>query len=176
MGRNFIGALCSAVLIGSFVLAGSAVAQQKTTKECNSEWTAKKAANQTTGLKKKDFMATCLGTAPPATATKPAQNSTAKPAGAAAPPATPPAATKPGSTTTTKPAKGQAATGAGQFATEAQAKSHCPQDTVVWVNLESKIYHYGGNKSYGTTKSGTYMCEADTAKAGYRAAKSEKRP
>jgi hypothetical protein len=66
--------------------------------------------------------------------------------------------------------------GANQFSTEAQAKSHCPSDTVVWVNLESKIYHYSSNKNYGNTKSGDYMCEGDTAAAGFRAAKNEKHP
>jgi hypothetical protein len=65
---------------------------------------------------------------------------------------------------------------AGQFATEAQAKARCPADTVVWVNLDSKIYHFAGYKSYGTTKSGAYMCERDTVAGGFSAAKNEKHP
>jgi hypothetical protein len=64
----------------------------------------------------------------------------------------------------------------GQFATDAAAKAHCPTDTVVWVNLSSKVYHFAGTRDYGHTKSGTYMCEKDTAAAGYRAAKNEKHP
>ena len=44
---------------------------------------------------------------------------------------------------------------------------------MVWVNLESKVYHYEGDRWYGTTKSGKYMSEADAMKAGYRAAKTE---
>jgi hypothetical protein len=67
-------------------------------------------------------------------------------------------------------------TGAGQFATEAQAKARCPQDTVVWVNLDSKIYHFAGYKDYGNTKTGAYMCEGNTAAGGFRAAKNEKHP
>jgi hypothetical protein len=52
----------------------------------------------------------------------------------------------------------------------------CPADTVVWVKLDSKIYHYSTNRNYGHTKSGAYMCEKDTAAAGVRAAKNEKHP
>jgi hypothetical protein len=59
----------------------------------------------------------------------------------------------------------------GQFAIEAEAKGSCPTDTVVWVNLRSKIYHVNGRKSYGTTKSGAYMCERTSTEAGFRASK-----
>jgi hypothetical protein len=47
----------------------------------------------------------------------------------------------------------------GQFKTEAEAKTSCPTDTVVWVNLRSKLYHTSDSKSYGKTKNGAYMCE-----------------
>ena len=67
-----------------------------------------------------------------------------------------------------------AATGAGQFTSEAEAKGHCPSDTVVWVNTKSHKYHYAGHRSYGTTKQGAYMCEADAKAAGDVAAKGEK--
>jgi hypothetical protein len=70
----------------------------------------------------------------------------------------------------------QPPTGAGQFSTEAQAKARCPGDTVVWVNLDSKVYHFAGTRNYGTTKSGAYMCEKDATAAGSRAAKNEKQP
>ncbi len=69
-----------------------------------------------------------------------------------------------------------AATGAGEFANEAEAKSHCPTDTVVWVNTKSHKYHYAGHRSYGTTKQGAYMCEADAKGAGDAAAKGEAAP
>jgi hypothetical protein len=65
---------------------------------------------------------------------------------------------------------------AGQFADEASAKARCPTDTVVWVNLPSKIYHFAGTKSYGTTKRGAYMCEKDAVAAEDRASKTEKHP
>lgn len=41
----------------------------------------------------------------------------------------------------------------------------------VWVNLESKIYHYQGDRFYGKTKNGKYMSEQDAVRAGYRASK-----
>ena len=65
---------------------------------------------------------------------------------------------------------------AGQFADEASAKARCPTDTVVWVNLPSKIYHFAGTKSYGTTKRGAYMCEKEAIAAEDRASKTEKHP
>jgi len=41
----------------------------------------------------------------------------------------------------------------------------------VWVNLDSKIYHYRDDRFYGKTKNGKYMSEQDAVRAGYRAAK-----
>ena len=105
--------------------------------------------------------------------------STTAPAGAASggrsstlPPAT---RTSPSTPSTGKPATGTAMS-TGEFATDAQAKAHCPADTVVWANLSSKIYHFSGHKDYGTTKHGAYMCEKEADAAGIRAAKNEKHP
>ena len=77
-----------------------------------------------------------------------------------------------------KPAPAAVATptGANQFSAEALAKARCPADTVVWVNLRSRIYHFARSKDYGKTKRGAYMCEKDTAAASFRAAKNEKHP
>jgi hypothetical protein len=41
---------------------------------------------------------------------------------------------------------------------------------MVWVNLNSGIYHKSG-EFYGKTKSGKFMTEDEAKKAGYRAAK-----
>lgn len=41
---------------------------------------------------------------------------------------------------------------------------------LVWVNLNSKVYHSDG-EFFGKTKNGKFMTEADAKKAGYRAAK-----
>jgi hypothetical protein len=153
----------SAAIAGMLILAAPAWGQQKTAKQCQDEWTANKASIQASGKKKKDFIAECRGAS--GTSTAPAS-----PSPSAAKPAPPPSTAGKGSGTSTAPA------GAGEFASEAQAKSHCPGDTVVWANLDSKIYHFGGNRSYGNTKKGAYMCERDTAAAGLRAAKNEKHP
>ena len=42
--------------------------------------------------------------------------------------------------------------------------------------LRSRIYHFARSKNYGKTTRGAYMCEKDTAAAGFRAAKNEKHP
>jgi hypothetical protein len=151
----------------------AAPAATKTTKQCDAEYTANKGAIQASGQKKKDFVAACLaGTevipaAAPTTAVAPAPTTTPAPTTKIVP--TPTKATPAPAATTTP-------TGANQFATEALAKAHCPTGVVVWVNLKSKIFHFSGNKDYGTTKQGAYMCEADTSAEGFRAAKNEKQP
>ena len=145
---------------------------KKTVKACQDEWRANKAAYQAARVTEKAYVDKCrageavaLPTTP--AATPPPTPTTAAPA--PAPPSTP--AVKPSPTLATpSPA------GAGQFQTEAQAKSQCPTDLVVWVNLASKIYHFAGYKSYGTTKAGAYMCEKEAAAQGFRASKTEKRP
>jgi hypothetical protein len=42
--------------------------------------------------------------------------------------------------------------------------------------MKSGVYHFAGTHNYGTTKEGAYMCETNTAVAGFRAAKNEKHP
>ncbi len=42
---------------------------------------------------------------------------------------------------------------------------------MVWVNLDSKVYHYEGDRWYGKTKNGKYMSEQEAIQAGYRASK-----
>ena len=49
-----------------------------------------------------------------------------------------------------------------------------PGSGMVWVNLDSKVYHREGDPWYGKTKHGKYMTEAEAQKAGYRAAKTGK--
>ena len=74
------------------------------------------------------------------------------------------------------PARSARAVVAPAIAATPQAAPQTPPPAgsgMVWVNLESKVYHYEGDRWYGTTKSGKYMPEADAMKAGYRAAKTE---
>ncbi len=54
------------------------------------------------------------------------------------------------------------------FATESGAQKHCPNDTVVWLNTNSGIYHLKGERWYGRTKHGAYVCEKEADAAGYR--------
>jgi hypothetical protein len=63
-----------------------------------------------------------------------------------------------------------------QFASEAEARSNCRGDTVIWVNTKSHVYHFAGSHSYGNTKHGAFMCRTDADRSGgYRAAKNELR-
>jgi hypothetical protein len=157
--RSILGATVVAISLLLFAPALAQQQQQKTAKECNAEWTARKTELQASGTTKKAFIAQCRGTA------------AAAPSGTTQPPA---AGAAPG--TPAKPAATGTPAAAGQFASEAQAKGHCPGDTVVWANLTSKVYHFAGSRSYGNTKKGAYMCEKDTSAAGFRAAKNEKHP
>ncbi len=157
----------------AIVLAvAAAPSYAKTVKECDADYAANKAAIKASGQKKADFIAACrAGTAAPtaAPAAAPAPVPVATPAAVTPPPAPAPAAA---------PAKPRvvAPSGASGFASDAQAKAHCPADTVVWVNTKSRVYHFAGTHNYGTTKQGAYMCEADAKATGDRAAENEKHP
>jgi hypothetical protein len=160
--------ICSA-LIGLAALSSHAVAQQKTVRACEDQWRANKAENQAKGITEKAYVAQCRAGSATAQPTAPVPPPVAATPKAAAPAATPSPA-KPARAAVTTPA------GANQFSTEELAKARCPADTVVWVNLRSRIYHFARSKDYGKTKRGAYMCEKDTAAASFRAAKNEKHP
>lgn len=175
--------------------AATAEPQKKTVKACEEEWRADKAANQAKGITQKAYVAQCrTGTAAvePKAAPAPTPTRSAAPAAptAAAPaapppsaPASPPPASSPApapaARTTARTAPAPAAgtpAGANQYVAEGEAKARCPGDTVVWTNLDSKIYHFAGHQDYGHTKSGAYMCEKDALGQSMRAAKNEKHP
>ena len=156
--------------------AAPAVAGQKTVKACRDEWRANKDTNQAKGITEKAYVTQCRAGGTVAAPAAP------PPAPMAAPPAqtrttTAPAAppSGPAATTGARPAS-TTPTGANQYQTEAQARFRCGGGTVVWANTESKIYHFTGNKAYGKTKTGAYMCEQDATSQGMRAAKNEKHP
>jgi hypothetical protein len=169
---------------------------KKTARACRDEWRASTDPNKGT---EKDYVAKCRTgataaapaapaaepkaaapvappPAPAATAPAPAPTAAAPPPAAPAPtaPARPAPAAAPKSAAA--PAAPAAPTGANQFSTEAQAKARCPADTVVWVNLDSKVYHFAGTRNYGKTKEGAYMCEKDALGETFRASKNEKHP
>jgi hypothetical protein len=181
---RIIQTACAATLIGPLLVSPlllsstGAQTQQQRMKECAAQWGAMKAAGQAQGKTYRSFQQECLSNraaAPNSGARTTAPQSTTTTGQGAAPAPTPPAAAPARRTVPAKAAPAEP-TGAGQFATEVQAKAHCPGDTVVWANLDSRIYHYSGNRSYGATKKGAYMCERETANQGIRAARNEKRP
>jgi hypothetical protein len=55
-----------------------------------------------------------------------------------------------------------------KFDSETKAQQHCPQDTVVWLNIPTMIWHYKGQRWYGNTKNGAYVCEKEAAASGAR--------
>ena len=142
-------------------------ATQKTVKACRDEWRANKADNQAKGITEKAYVESCRAGTTAAQPT-PASTTASSPAAAPAPRAAPTPSAAPTATVTP--------TGANQYATEAQAKLRCGLGTVVWANLDSKIYHFASYKNYGNTKTGAYMCESDATSQGMRAAKNEKHP
>jgi hypothetical protein len=97
--------------------------------------------------------------------------------GAAAAPATPPrpapapAAAAPAAAAPAPPAMTRASS-APASATAQQP----PVKGMVWVNLSTKVFHREGDRYYGNTKNGKFMSEADALKAGYREAKTGKKP
>jgi hypothetical protein len=174
IGRFLRVALSALVLGGVLGLASTgAVHAQSVMKQCGDDWKAAKTNNATNGLTWPQFLKQCRvgkeGAAAPAAA--PAAVPVSAPA-----PAPAPIAPAPVQTYQPKPKPMQAArpTGAGQFASEAEAKGRCG-NSVVWVNTKGKshTYHYSGSRWYGTTKQGAYMCEADAGAAGYHASKSK---
>ncbi len=169
------------------ILGTASQAEQKTAKACEADWKANKASIKGSGKTKKAFMVECRSGAGEVAAA-PAPNATPAQPPANAAPAQPPAnttAAQPPATTTAAAAPRTVrptrqgttiSTAAGEFASEMEAKAHCPGEPVVWANTRSKVYHFAGSRSYGNTKRGAYMCEKDTASAGFRSAKNEKRP
>jgi hypothetical protein len=54
------------------------------------------------------------------------------------------------------------------FDAEQAAQKHCPSDIVVWLNTNSGIYHLKGERWYGNTRYGAYVCKKEADAAGYR--------
>ena len=44
----------------------------------------------------------------------------------------------------------------------------CPGDKLVWVNTRSRVYHFQGERYFGSTKEGKFLCEHDADKEGDR--------
>ncbi len=92
---------------------------------------------------------------------------TVGPGAAAAPTAAPTPAAAPPTTAAAAPAPAPKAPSAST-PTTAQTP---PQPGMVWVNLETKVFHREGDRWYGKTKRGKFMTEADAVAAGYHESK-----
>ncbi len=66
-----------------------------------------------------------------------------------------------------------AASSAPAFAQAAGgAMPSCPaNDPVVWLNTSSNVYHVKGDKYFGNTKAGKYLCQSQATAAGGRQSK-----
>jgi hypothetical protein len=54
------------------------------------------------------------------------------------------------------------------FRYETQAQRHCPDDTVVWLDLGKGLYYLKGQKRYARGGSGSFVCRAEARGSGYR--------
>ncbi len=160
-------AAAAAFLLGAAIAGSTGAKAESVMSVCAAEWKQAQAAGTTGGATWPQFLAQCK-----TQRAQPSSTSMAPPA-----PAPTPAPAQSGSLfpwwQPAAPAQtaAPAPAGAGQFRTEAEARTRCPTDKVVWVNNESRIYHHQGTRYYGATKKGAYMCEADAKAAGDRASR-----
>ena len=47
----------------------------------------------------------------------------------------------------------------------------CPGDVIVWVNTHSGVYHFPGERYFGSTKQGKFICEKAARAEGDRPTK-----
>jgi hypothetical protein len=133
-------------------------------------------------IKKITPLVTVSGSASPATETKVKTKSSAsssKASSASTTESAPPATKQSAPATTNQPSSAPASQSASAKPTKglvSSTSSGTPGPGMVWVNLDSGVYHYSNSRYHGKTKNGKYMSEADAQKAGYRAAKNEKEP
>jgi hypothetical protein len=61
---------------------------------------------------------------------------------------------------------GQSPTVLTVYRTEGQAQTHCPKDSVVWLDAQSGLYYLKGHGSYGSSTAGRYACRDEVDSAG----------
>ncbi len=57
---------------------------------------------------------------------------------------------------------------AAMFTNAQDAQQHCSNDSVVWLNLPTGIFHFRGSRWYGATRHGAFVCEKEAVMAGDR--------
>lgn len=61
------------------------------------------------------------------------------------------------------------------FGSERDAQAHCPKDEVVWLNTKTGVFHYKGQRWYGATKNGAFVCKDEALRGGERATRNGQR-
>jgi hypothetical protein len=56
------------------------------------------------------------------------------------------------------------------FQSATQAQQHCPNDTVVWLDLRRKIYYLPRQAQYGRGRTATFVCREEARRNGNRRA------
>ena len=158
--RVSVARLAAAAALLQFVFAAPAPANAESVMAaCARDWKEAQSAGATGGATWPQYLAHC----------KTQRSATATPAPAPAAPSQQSGSLFPW---LNKPSQSAPApVGTGQFSTEAEARYRCPSDAVVWINTDSKVYHYQGSRYYAHTKQGAYMCEADAKASGARASR-----
>ena len=60
------------------------------------------------------------------------------------------------------------AQGLGLFRVEGQAQQHCPNDTVVWLDLKKRTYYLQRQRMYGRGRTAVFACRKEARRNGYR--------
>lgn len=101
-----------------------------------------------------------------------ASTSSAMPSSPSTPPATAPGSSARSNSPGTQSSAPESQSSGGAKSSSVVAQTP-PQKGMVWVNLDTKVYHKEGTRWYGKTKNGKFMNESDAIAAGYRASKKE---
>lgn len=84
-------------------------------------------------------------------------------------------ATAPASATNSLTAVAVASDAPMRFDSESAAHDRCPNDSVVWLNANTGVYHTLSVRRYGRTHRGGYVCKAEADAAGAHKAQGKDR-
>jgi len=49
-----------------------------------------------------------------------------------------------------------------------QAQQYCPNDAVVWLDPQKRIYYIKGQRLYAQGRTGTFVCQEEARTSRYR--------